>query len=196
MSSKSHARTDQLAFRRCLGAFPTGVTVVTYDAPDGRRGTTVNSFVSVSLDPALVLVSIGTGARARTGLEGASFAINILSAHQRDVAVHFAGRPGEGLRVPWHPDSSVPRLRECAAWLECRPWRTVEAGDHALFIGEVVAFGHHPSATPLIFHAGAFAGKQPNPPGARRPSLADRLDRRRDVETWSEAGATSSAVPA
>ncbi|GAA4561052.1 flavin reductase family protein [Pseudonocardia xishanensis] len=196
MSSKSRARTEQLEFRRCLGAFPTGVTVVTYDTPDGRRGATVNSFVSVSLDPALVLVSIGAGARARTGLEGAPFAVNILGAHQSDVAVHFAGRPSDALRVPWQAEASVPRLRECAAWLECLPWRSVEAGDHTLFIGEVVAFGHDPSAAPLIFHAGVFADKQSNPPHARRPSLAERLDRRRDFEIWSDAGVTSSAVPA
>lgn len=196
MPSNPRPHTDQLRLRRCLGSFPTGVTIVTYDTLDGPRGVTVNSFVSVSLDPALVLVSIGAGARARTGLEGAPFAVNILGAHQSDVAVHFAGRPSEGLRVPWHPDAPVPRLRECAAWLECLPWRTVEAGDHALFIGEVVAFGHDAAATPLIFQAGAFATKQSNTRVARRPFLAERLDRRRDVEIWSDAGVTSSAVPA
>lgn len=196
MTSKSHARTEHLELRRCLGTFPTGVTVVTYETPDGRRGVTVNSFVSVSLDPALVLVSIGAGARSRTGLESAPFAVNILGAHQSDVALHFAGRPSEGLRVPWRHDAPVPRLRECAAWLECLPWQTVEAGDHALFIGEVVAFGHDPAAAPLIFHAGAFAGKQSITRETRRPSLAECLDRRRDFEIWSDAGVTSLAVPA
>jgi flavin reductase (DIM6/NTAB) family NADH-FMN oxidoreductase RutF len=194
MSLKSASRTEHLDLRRCLGAFPTGVTVITYDTPDGHRGVTVNSFVSVSLDPALVLVSIGSGARARTGLTNSPFAVNILAAHQEDVALHFAGRPSESVRVPWHQDAPVPRLRECAAWLECLPWRTVEAGDHVLFIGEVVGFGHH-AAAPLIFHAGAFGtGKSIEEP--RRPSLAEALDRRRAFETWSEAGVTPLAVPA
>lgn len=195
MSSKSATRPQHLELRRCLGTFPTGVTVVTYDTPDGRRGITVNSFVSVSLDPALVLVSIGAGARARTGLESAPFAVNILGAHQSDVAVHFAGRPREGLRVPWHDAAPAPRLRECAAWLECLPWRTVEAGDHVLFIGEVVAFGHD-AVAPLIFHAGAFGTEKPNFQDTQRSSLAACLDRRRDFQSWSDAGATSLAVPA
>jgi flavin reductase (DIM6/NTAB) family NADH-FMN oxidoreductase RutF len=194
MSLKSASRTEHLDLRRCLGAFPTGVTVITYDTPDGHRGVTVNSFVSVSLDPALVLVSIGSGARARTGLDNAPFAVNILAAHQEDVALHFAGRPSESLRVPWHQDAPVPRLRECAAWLECLPWRTVEAGDHVLFIGEVVGFGHH-AAAPLIFHAGAF-GTRKSIEEPRSPSLAEALDRRRAFETWSEAGVTPLAVPA
>jgi len=195
MSLKSPTRADHLDLRRCLGAFPTGVAVITYDTPDGYRGVTVNSFVSVSLDPALVLVSIGSGARARTGLDNVPFAVNILAGHQEDVALHFAGRPSESLRVPWHQDAPVPRLRECAAWLECLPWRTVEAGDHFLFIGEVVAFGHDPAAAPLIFHAGTFGtGKTIEEP--RRPSLAEALDRRRAFETWSEAGVTPLPVPA
>lgn len=195
MSWKSATPSETLELRRCLGTFPTGVTVVTYDTPDGRRGVTVNSFVSVSLDPALVLVSIGAGARARTGLAGAPFAVNILGAHQSDVALHFAGRPREGLRVPWDDAAPVPRLRECAAWLECRPWRTVEAGDHVLFIGEVVAFAHDAAAA-LIFHAGAFRTEDPNLQDARRSPLASCLDRRRDCEIWSDAGVTPLAVPA
>lgn len=194
MSLKSVTRSEHLDLRSCLGAFPTGVTVISYDTAEGPRGVTVNSFVSVSLDPALVLVSIGSGARARTGLQDKPFAVNVLAAHQEDVALHFAGRPSESLRVPWHQDASVPRLRECAAWLECLPWRAVEAGDHVLFLGEVVAFGHH-AAAPLIFHAGAFrTGKPIEEP--RRPSLAEALDRRRAFETWSEAGVIPLAVPA
>ena len=194
MSLKSAGRSDHLDLRRCLGAFPTGVTVITYDTADGYRGVTVNSFVSVSLDPALVLVSIAAGARARTGLDNAPFAVNILAAHQQDLALHFAGRPSESLRVPWDQDAHVPRLRESAAWLECLPWRTVEAGDHVLFLGEVVEFGRS-TAAPLIFHAGAFGtGKSIGEP--RRSSLAEALDRRRDFETWSDAGAAPLAVPA
>lgn len=195
MSSKSASRTEHLDLRRCLGAFPTGVAVITYDTPDGHRGVTVNSFVSVSLDPALVLVSIGSGARARTGLDNAPFAVNILAAHQEDVALHFAGRPSESLRIPWHQDAPVPRLRECAAWLECLPWRTVEAGDHVLFIGEVVAFGHDPTAAPLTFHAGRF-GPGRSIGESQRPTWAGALDRRREFESWTEAGVTPLAVPA
>ncbi|QYB00104.1 flavin reductase family protein (plasmid) [Rhodococcus sp. USK10] len=195
MSSKSASRPNHLDLRRCFGSFPTGVAVITYDAPDGPRGVTVNSFVSVSLDPALVLVSIASSARARSGLQDARFAVNVLGAHQHDVAMHFAGRPSESLRVPWHRDTDVPRLRECAAWLQCAPWRSIEAGDHILFIGEVVAYGHD-AVDPLIFHAGTFRTEKPASRHSWLPSPVDRLDRGRDLELWSDAGSSNHVVPA
>ncbi|AWK70292.1 hypothetical protein CBI38_00565 [Rhodococcus oxybenzonivorans] len=194
MSPKSPPSPEQLALRKCLGSFPTGVAVITYASPEGPRGATVNSFVSVSLDPALILVSIAKTARSREGLDNVSFAVNVLGTHQCDVAMHFAGRPNECLRVPWQQDAEVPRLRECAAWLQCAPWRSVEAGDHVLFIGEVVAHGHHPS-DPLIFHAGAFRTDKPSSPRWRPPSPIDSLDLRRDLERWSDAGSTTHIVP-
>lgn len=194
MSSKSASCPEHLDLRKCLGAFPTGVAVITYDAPEGSRGVTVNSFVSVSLDPALVLVSIASNARARSGLEDAPFTVNVLGAHQEDIAMHFAGRPSESLRVPWHRETDVPRLRECAAWLQCAPWRSVEAGDHVLFIGQVVAYGHD-AADPLIFHAGAFRTEKPASRHSWPTSLADGLDRRRDLELWSDAGSSTQVVP-
>lgn len=186
------ARSVELALRRCFGAFPTGVTLVTYDSPAGPRGATVNSFVSVSMDPPLVLVSIGAQARARTGLADAPFAVNILGAHQADLALHFAGRPREGLRVPWQRGAAVPRLRECAAWLECRPWRAVEAGDHVLFLGEVVAHGRS-ETTPLLFHAGTFVA-HPSTEIEDHPALTHRLHRRRHAEGWSDEGVRSHAT--
>jgi flavin reductase (DIM6/NTAB) family NADH-FMN oxidoreductase RutF len=140
-------------------------------------------------------VSIAKTARSREGLDNASFAVNVLGAHQDDIAMHFAGRPSESLRVPWHQDTDVPRLRECAAWLQCTPWRSVEAGDHILFIGQVVAYGHD-AADPLIFHAGAFRTEKPANRHSRLPSPVDRLDRRRDLELWSDAGSSNQFVPA
>ncbi|MGU3432569.1 flavin reductase family protein [Actinomycetes bacterium M1A6_2h] len=195
MTKKPPPTPEQIAFRTCLGTFPTGVTVITYDTPEGPRGATVNSFVSVSLDPALILISIATTARARDGLENSSFTVNVLGAHQSDLAMHFAGRPSDTLRVPWQHEAEVPRLRECAAWLECAPWRSVHAGDHVLFIGEVVAYGHH-AADPLIFHAGAFRHDKIAPPQWRPASPLDGLDRRRDLERWSDTGSTTHIVPA
>ncbi len=178
--------------RRCFGTFPTGVTLVTYDSPSGPRGATVNSFVSVSMDPPLILVSIGARARARTGLADAPFAVNILGAHQADLAMHFAGRPREGLRVPWQGGAAVPRLRECAAWLECLPWRAAEAGDHVLFLGEVVAYGRSETA-PLLFHAGSFVA-HPSTAIEDHPALTHQLNRRRHAEGWSDEGVRSDAA--
>ncbi len=86
---------DSMEFRRALGHFATGVTVVTYvpDEVDEFRGTTVNSFTSVSLQPPLVLVSLGRQTRAAAALRpGSRYAVNVLHHGQRDLALHFAGR--------------------------------------------------------------------------------------------------------
>ena len=88
---------DTVEFRRALGHFATGVTVVTYAARDADefRGTTVNSFTSVSLDPPLVLVSLGRQTRAAAALRpGTPYAVNVLHHRQRHLALHFAGRDG------------------------------------------------------------------------------------------------------
>src|ERR1700739_1874424 len=87
---------DMLEFRRALGHFATGVTVVTYAPEDADefRGTTVNSFTSLSLEPPLVLVSLGGAPRAAAALRpGAAYAVNVLHHGQRDLAMRFAGRP-------------------------------------------------------------------------------------------------------
>src|ERR1700755_804066 len=100
----SPSAIDSVEFRRALGHFATGVTVVTY-APGGIdefRGTTVNSFTSVSLQPPLVLVSLGRQTRAAAALRpGSPFAVNVLHHRQRELAMHFAGRPEPGTRVEW-----------------------------------------------------------------------------------------------
>src|ERR1700761_4664429 len=95
---------DMIEFRRALGHFATGVTVVTYqpEAIDEFRGTTVNSFTSVSLNPPLILVSLGRQTRSAAALRaGSPFAVNVLHHGQRDVAMHFAGRPKPDTPVEW-----------------------------------------------------------------------------------------------
>src|SRR5258708_5731370 len=111
------AAVDTLELRRAFGHFATGVTVVTYEAPDGEfRGTTVNSFTSVSLDPPLVLVSLGRQTRAAAALRaGSAFAGSVLHHGQRDLAMHFAGRPEPETRVRWEVRDGVPHLTGCSS---------------------------------------------------------------------------------
>ena len=139
--------------RSCLGRFATGVVVVTFDGPDGRRGITVNSFTSVSMDPPLVLVSVARRARSHDALRGRPFCVNVLGAEQEAVARQFAGT-GEGTAV-WADDAAVPRLAGVLAHLECRPWRDHEGGDHTLFLGEVADFDYRDGAA-LGFHTSGF----------------------------------------
>src|SRR5256885_4772079 len=109
------------SLRSCLARFATGVVVVTFDGPDGRRGITVNSFTAVSMDPPLVLVSVARRARSHDALRGRQFCVNVLGAEQELIARQFAGT-GEGNAV-WVDDAAVPRLRGRLPHLESRPWR-------------------------------------------------------------------------
>jgi flavin reductase (DIM6/NTAB) family NADH-FMN oxidoreductase RutF len=150
---------DERQFRDALAQFATGVTVVCTRAPDGRYvGFTANSFNSVSLTPPLVLWSLSRRSASLPAFEAAQgYAINVLSARQVDLARRFS-RPhadrfaGVAHRLGW---SDAPLIDGCIAWLECRHHALHRAGDHVLFIGEVVTVerSHGPG---LVFHHGRF----------------------------------------
>jgi len=155
---------DVCAFRRAMGSFPTGVTVVTVTSDDGSvHGITVNSFSSVSLDPMLALVCLNEASRAVGLIERAgAFAVNVLSAGQQDVSRWFANpyRPAGSTMfdgVPFEPGTTgCPVLVDAAASFECRLRQSHRAGDHLIVLGEVVALVHRPELEPLIFHAGSY----------------------------------------
>ncbi|WP_200912977.1 flavin reductase family protein [Arthrobacter sp. Leaf69] len=132
------ARAHQ--FRGSLGRFATGVAIVTFDGVTKRHGITVNSFTSVSMDPPLVLVCIARTAKAHDELAGRPFAVNILGAEQRQLALHFAGRPGP--EPLWVEGETAPRLSNVLAYFECKPWAAYDGGDHTLYIGEVADFNY------------------------------------------------------
>ncbi|WP_063843070.1 flavin reductase family protein [Sphaerimonospora mesophila] len=155
-------RISPLELRRVFGKFATGVTVVTYRADGVPRGATVNSFTSVSLDPPLALVSLSRRAKACENLHGRQFAINILTVDQRNLALHFAGVPQPSVRNPFieaDAGDEPPVLQGCLAYIVCDPWAVHDAGDHKLFIGEVVGLSEvQPDAEqrPLGFFGGQF----------------------------------------
>lgn len=132
------AAAARVALRSCLGRFATGVAVVSFDGPEGRRGITVNSFTSVSLEPPLVLVSVAKRARSHDALRDRAFTVNVLGAEQEALARRFAG--GAEIEPRWVEGEHAPRLAGVLAHLECRPWRAYDGGDHTLFLGEVVGF--------------------------------------------------------
>ena len=136
------ATLDTSALRSCLSRFGTGVCVVTMTGEDGApHGLTVNAFTAVSLEPPLVLISIGKRARGHRLLDGAPFTVNVLGAEQEAVARHFSGDPQPD-RAHWERGTIAPRLAGTLAAFECRPWRAYDGGDHTLFVGEVVAFDY------------------------------------------------------
>lgn len=135
---------DALQFRRALGAFPTGVTIVTTSDESGRPvGMTANSFSSVSLDPPLVLWSIMKSSISfDTFMRAKFFAVNVLGEDQRDISNRFA-RPGEDKFKDTKFDSGLggaPLFPGCAAQFECVMHDQIEGGDHMILVGKVNAF--------------------------------------------------------
>ena len=147
------------AFRRCVGEFATGVTVVTAEHEDGPAGMTLNSFTSVSLNPLLLLVALGHSSRTLQAVRSAErFAVSVLGRGQRDAAIAFAtrGAPFAASYVRRDADGFLV-VRGAVAALKCELADAVRAGDHDLAIGRVVAIDH-PGGDPLIFHRGVFGG--------------------------------------
>lgn len=150
-------------FRATLGAFPTGVTVITTCGAGDAYGMTASAFCSVSLDPPLVLICISRTARASQAIDtNGVFAINILAADQEPVSRYFASKDRPQGRdmfggVPHREEvTGSPILEGVAGYVDCRLDARHAAGDHLVFIGEVLALGADAEATPLVFHAGGY----------------------------------------
>lgn len=154
-------------FRRALGHFATGVTVVTVLRPDGAvHGMTANAFSSVSLAPPLVLVCVGHGARTYTFISRQKrFGINLLRDDQEEVARFFAKtdqapEAAGGVGVRYHSTvRGTPLVEPALAQLECSLDAAYEAGDHTIFIGRVEHAVTH-RGRPLLFYRGRFCGLQ------------------------------------
>lgn len=147
---------DSREYRNCMGRFATGVTVVTCKTDGHHHGITANSFTSVSLDPPLVLVSIDKKARAAEYLRQNPFTVNILTAHQEDVAMHFAGRPKEQEPFSWVEGEHSVRFDESLAFIECTPWAEYDGGDHIIFVGKVESFEYQDTDA-LTYYSGKFS---------------------------------------
>ncbi|MEM7226880.1 MAG: flavin reductase family protein [Pseudomonadota bacterium] len=158
-------KLDSQAFRRALGCFATGVTVVTAVGP--RReiiGITANSFSSVSLEPPLVLFSLNRRALSLTGfLQTHHFAVNILRAGQEKIANQFAQSRGEKWKdvdfITW--DSGCPILKDALACFECKIRHTYRGGDHIILVGEVLRILADPEGEALLFFRGKYREMAP-----------------------------------
>ena len=155
----SEPNFDVVEFRRALGAFVTGVTVVTTIQPDGSpRGFTANSFTSVSLDPPLILVCIAKTASSHPVFSKTShFAVSVLAQDQRPVSGVFASKSADKFgQVEWHVcHTGAPVMDGASASFDCETHEVVDAGDHIILIGRVVDFTHT-SSTPLGYCRGAY----------------------------------------
>lgn len=148
---------DSLAFRKALGQFATGVTVISVATEDGVHGMTANSFTSVSLEPPLVLVCVDKRRTTHALLQQVKrFGISVLAEGQQDVSAWFAGRRERPASFEWRfGEATVPVLAGAVAWFECTVAYAYEGGDHTIFVGLVERFGA-PGGRPLIFHQGRY----------------------------------------
>jgi flavin reductase (DIM6/NTAB) family NADH-FMN oxidoreductase RutF len=161
------ASLDPRAFRTACGTFATGVTVVSTRTDQGDHGMTANAFMSVSLEPPLVVVSIDKKARILDKLRQAGrYAINVLTEDMQDAALHFAGRAHPGPAPVFTSRDGLPLLPGCAAHFLTDVGQEIEAGDHVLFIGQVSEFQADPSLPPLLFSGGQFRHLPPLPRAA------------------------------
>ena len=155
---KADIESDE--FRRVMGHFPTGVTVVAArDANGEPYGLTVNSFTSVSLDPPLVLVCIDREANSHDRLlETSTFTVSVLAAHQGAIAARFASTPSrERFKdLDWGVSSTGdPVVEGAAAWVECSLREVHDAGDHTILLGRVESVGDR-DVDALVFYRGLY----------------------------------------
>ena len=152
-----------IEFRRAMGAFATGVTIITVDLDGQLHGMTANAFASVSLDPLLLLVCVDHTARTHAHLHAKKrFGINILAEHQRVISEYYAQPLGAheqaeedaGARFD-RTAHGTPILRGALAYLECRLKSTQDAGDHTIFIAEVEDVVVR-EGEPLLFFRGKY----------------------------------------
>ncbi|MDA4126917.1 MAG: flavin reductase family protein [Thaumarchaeota archaeon] len=148
----------QTALKQAMRVYAQGVTVMTIRTEEGPKGITVSSFISVSLDPPLVLVSIAKTSQLHDLLKAAeAFAVNFLAEDQKSVSDRFAGRTQardkfDGLKFSQGVTGS-PVIEGVRAAIECKSWRAYEGGDHSILVGEVVAAKTFNSKRPLVYYA-------------------------------------------
>ncbi|MEO1610810.1 MAG: flavin reductase family protein [Pseudomonadota bacterium] len=150
---------DTRALRDAFGAFMTGVTIVTtLDEAGAPAGLTANSFTSVSLDPALLLVCVAGASRTLPAVRASKgFAVNILAEGQEALSNRFAGKAEDRFEdVDWRPGPlGAPILPGVCGWFDCALHDEVAAGDHIILIGRVEGFDH-PGGAPLGYAKGGY----------------------------------------
>jgi flavin reductase len=152
-------------FRRVLGRFGSGITIMSTLQGGVAHAMTANAFTSVSLDPPLVLVCVDKEVRMHAAvLECGYWAVSVLAESQQPIAERFA-RSGrdlysqfDGITTTPGPKTGCPVVGGALSWLECRTWATYEGGDHTIVVGEVLSLGADATDDPvaLVYYAGQY----------------------------------------
>ncbi len=148
---------DVALFRRVMGSFTTGVTVITADSADKVRGMTANAFMSGSLAPPLCIISVAKMARMHDLLGASShFGVSILARGQEAVSQHFARQGATEPDLSFEHIDGVPVLTGVSATLAAEVETRHDCGDHSLFIGRVIGLREY-GRPPLVYHGGKYA---------------------------------------
>jgi len=148
---------DGKSLRDACGHFATGVTVISTTDKDGDHGMTANAFMSVSLDPPLICVSLNNRSRTLSKLrQSGHFGVSILAEGMESVALYFAGRSDLELRDILEMKGGLPVVAGASVQLLASVVSDVPAGDHTLLIGEVRQIHKSERLSPLLFYRGQF----------------------------------------
>jgi flavin reductase (DIM6/NTAB) family NADH-FMN oxidoreductase RutF len=147
----------RIALRRTLGMFATGVTVITTRERDQVHGMTANAFMSVSLEPPLVLISVDRRTKMCALLhEGRTYGVSVLCEAQSDLSDRFAGRANPDAPEPrFEIVHDTPLVGGALAHFVANVTRSYWGGDHSLFLGQV-EYARYAEGTPLLFHGGRY----------------------------------------
>ena len=155
MQLVDHEIDDRL-FRNAMGSFATGVTVITTEFADEVHGMTANAFMSISLNPKLVAISIGENARMHQLIKDANqFAINILSSAQQMESKQFSGQLNLESKINFASYKGLPILENSLAVVTCELHSEYVVGDHTIFIGHVTGVKLE-EKEPLLFNRGKY----------------------------------------
>ncbi|MED4601987.1 flavin reductase family protein [Paenibacillus validus] len=147
---------DDRTFRNAMGKFVTGVTVITTGAGEEVHGMTANAFLSVSLNPRLVLISIGEKAKMLDKIkESGRYAVSFLAADQQETSMLFAGQIKDGRTLDFEWFDRMPVIKGALGHLTCRVVSEHVVGDHTLFVGEVSDIQLN-EGEPLIYFQGKY----------------------------------------
>ena len=156
------APIDPALFKQTLGQWPSGVTVITTRHEGAPYGMTASSFSSLSLNPPLVLVAVDHRARLHQYLpQSKRYGVSILAAGQSALSTHFAGRPQEGLQIPWVEAEGLPLIDGAIAHLVCDVTAQLPGGDHTIYVGQITHAQAWPERMPLLHHAGKYRALAP-----------------------------------
>lgn len=148
---------DTALFRRVMGRFATGVTVITTEAADGVRGMTANAFMSGSLTPPLCVIAVARKARLHRALENSGhFGVSMLAQGQEAISRHFAGQGAAEPELLFEHLGGVPVLAHVCAALAAQVEARHDCGDHSLFVGRVIGL-QDGGRVPLVYQSGHYA---------------------------------------